>query len=210
MIYPATLDITILQNSTFRTVFRALENKQTIEGLTVSGGAPFFNVDCHGLTAGDKVVIVPSGVAQAQFPSTSAPSPIEVPCGLELNRVYFVISSGLTSNAFTVSATSSGSAIAVTGSGLEAGACVAAPVDLTGYTADADLKGLIDNAQVATFTCSLVTAADGLVSVAMTPATTSGLETGNYGWDVSLTSSGGERYYWLTGTATVQRTFSRN
>lgn len=210
MIYPATLDITILQNSTFRTVFRALENKQTIDSFADNGGAPFFTIDCHGLTAGDKVVVVPSGTTQAQLPSASATAPIEVPCGLELNRVYYVISSGLTSNSFTVSATSSGNAITVTSAVLASGACIAQPVDLTGYTADADLKGLIDNAQVATFTCTLVTAADGLVSVAMTPATTSGLETGNYGWDVSLTSSGGERYYWLTGTATVQRTFSRN
>jgi hypothetical protein len=33
---------------------------------------------------------------------------------------------------------------------------------------------------------------------------------GRYGWDASLTSSAGERYYWLQGVATVAKTYSRN
>jgi hypothetical protein len=44
----------------------------------------------------------------------------------------------------------------------------------------------------------------------MAPAVSSGLGQGSYSYDVSLTSAGGERYYWLSGDATVQRTFSRN
>ena len=210
MIYPATLDITILQNSTFRTVFRALENKQTIEGFTVNGGAPFFSIACHGLTDGDKVVVVPSGTASSQLPSASPVPTVQKPCGLELNQVYFVISSGLTAGSFTIATTSGGTAITVADSPLSSGMCIAQPVNLSGYTADSDLKGLIDDVQVATFSCALQAATDGLVSVAMAPATTSGLEAGQYGWDVSLTASGGDRFYWLTGTATVQRTFSRN
>jgi hypothetical protein len=42
------------------------------------------------------------------------------------------------------------------------------------------------------------------------PATAAGLAVGRYGYDVSLTSGSGARYYWLTGVATVQLTYSRN
>jgi hypothetical protein len=64
--------------------------------------------------------------------------------------------------------------------------------------------------QVATFTPTLTDAANGEFTLTMTPATTAGLDSGRYGYDVSLTSSGGARYYWLTGVATVQTTYSRN
>ena len=210
MIYPATLDITILQNSTFRTVFRALQKQKKIITFTVSGGAPFFGASCHGLEDGDKVVIVPAGESEAQFPNAQSSEPPSVPCGLELNRVYFVIASGLTANLFTVSATLSGSAISVADTPLASGMCIAEPLDLTGYSVDADLIGLISENQVATFSGAIQEPADGLVSVSMPPSTSSGIEAGQYGWDVSLTSGAGERYYWLTGVATVQQTYSRN
>jgi hypothetical protein len=64
--------------------------------------------------------------------------------------------------------------------------------------------------QVATFTPTLTDAANGEFTLTMTPATTAGIDAGRYGYDVSLTSTGGARYYWLTGVATVQTTYSRN
>ncbi len=209
MIYPARLDITILQNSTFRAVFRALQKQQAITAFTVTSGNPIFTVPCHGLIAGNKVVIVPPGNAEATLPATTTPEPPDVPCGLELNKVYFVSATGLTSSAFTVSATNGGSPITVANTALGT-MVIAQPIDLTGYAADADVKGLIDDLQKATFTCALETAADGLVSIAMTPSTAAGLEVGRYGWDASLTSGAGERYYWLQGVATVAKTYSRN
>ncbi len=209
MIYPARLDITILQNSTFRAVFRALQKQQAITAFTVTSGNPIFTVPCHGLIAGNKVVIVPPGNADATLPATTTPEPPDVPCGLELNKVYFVSATGLTSSAFTVSATNGGSPITVANTALGT-MVIAQPIDLTGYAADADVKGLIDDLQKATFTCALETAADGLVSIAMTPSTAAGLEVGRYGWDASLTSGAGERYYWLQGVATVAKTYSRN
>ena len=209
MIYPARLDITILQNSTFRAVFRALQKQQAITAFTVTSGNPIFTVPCHGLIAGNKVVIVPPGNAEATLPATTTPEPPDVPCGLELNQVYFVSATGLTSSAFTVSATNGGSPITVASTALGT-MVIAQPIDLTGYAADADVKGLIDDLQKATFTCALETAADGLVSIAMTPSTAAGLEVGRYGWDASLTSGAGERYYWLQGVATVAKTYSRN
>jgi hypothetical protein len=209
VIYPARLDITILQNSTFRAVFRALQKQQAITAFTVTSGNPIFTVPCHGLIAGNKVVIVPPGNADATLPATTTPEPPDVPCGLELNKVYFVSATGLTSSAFTVSATNGGSPITVANTALGT-MVIAQPIDLTGYAADADVKGLIDDLQKATFTCALETAADGLVSIAMTPSTAAGLEVGRYGWDASLTSGAGERYYWLQGVATVAKTYSRN
>jgi hypothetical protein len=209
MIYPATLNITILQNSTFKAVFRALQKQQAITTFAVTSGNPIFTVPCHGLIAGDKVVIVPPGDAEATLPATTTPDVPDVPCGLTLNQVYFVSATGLTTSTFTVSATNGGAAITVANTALDP-MVAAQPVDLTGYTADADVKGLVDDLQKATFTCALETAADGLVSITMAPATAAGLEVGRYGWDASLTSSAGERYYWLQGVATVAKTYSRN
>ena len=206
MIYPATLNITILQNSTFELTVRALQNQKAITGFTVTNDNPIFTVSCHGLSAGDKVVVVPQGQSSASLPA-AAPTVPPVPCGLELNTVYFVSATGLTSNAFTVSATSGGSPITVADAPLT-GMVIAEPVDLTGYTADADLKD--GDFQPATFTCTLPTPADGLVTAAMTPAVTAKLAVKTYDWDLSLTSGSGVRYYWLQGAAAVAKTNSRN
>jgi len=193
MIYPATYDITILQNATWTGTFRATQNRQALTSITIAGGTPTFNCDCHGLTATTKVVFTGGD---------------DIPCGLTLNAIYFVISTGLTTNAFQVSTTSGGSAIAVTGTA-SGDFYVATPLDITGYTIDADVKGLIDDTLVGTFTPTITTAAEGAFELMMLAATSLAIEVGSYGWDVSLTQGGGERYYWVTGVATVQRTYSR-
>jgi hypothetical protein len=209
MIYPATLNIEILQNSTFKVVFRVLQKQRQISSIQIVNSNPFFTVQCHDLVAGDKVVIVPSGSPSANFLSAATTfSPL---CKMSLNQVYFVSSANITDDVFTISATNGGSPIVV-GSALlsQAGLSVAQPVNLTGFTVDADLIDPATNQQVATFTCALETAADGLCSALMTPATTAPLDPKTYKWDVSLTSSSGERYYYLTGDALVTRTYSRN
>ena len=196
MIYPATYDITILQNSTWKAALRATQERVVIEDITVSGGSALFMGDCHGLEADDAVVITAAAEAT-------------VPCGLVLNSVYYVLASGLTNDQFYASATISGSPVSIDGAG--SGIFYAAkPVNLSGYTIDADITGILDNVQVATFACSITNAPLGVFEMSMTPAVSSGIETGRYNYDVSLTSSSGERYYWLTGVATVQRTYSRN
>jgi hypothetical protein len=194
MITPASYDITIYQNATWKGSFRATQNRQTVTSISITGGTPTFNCDCHGLTAGDKVTFT-GGTA--------------VPCGLTLNTIYYVISAGLTTGAFQVSATSGGSSISVSGPATGT-FYVAEPLDLTGYGVDADIRGLINNESVGTFTTSVTSAANGEFELTLTPAATVAFEVGRYGYDISLTTSGGERYYWLTGVATVQRTYSRN
>lgn len=194
MIYPATYDITILQNATWKGSFRATQNRQTLSSISIAGGTPTFNCDCHGLTAGDKVIFTGG---------------TDIPCGLSLNTVYYVIATGLTASAFQVSATSGGASISVTGTATGT-FYVAEPVNLTSYGIDADIRGLIDNSSIATFTPTITTAADGAFELVLPKETALTLTEGRYGYDVSLTTSGGERYYWLTGVATVQRTYSRN
>jgi hypothetical protein len=194
MIYPAAYDITILQNATWSGTFRATQNRRELTSITIAGTTPTFALPCHGFVANDKVVFTGG---------------TDVPCGLSLNTVYFVMSSGLTAGAFQVSATSGGATISTTGTATGT-FYVATPLDITGYTIDSDIKGLTDGAQVATFTAALTTPADGEFTLTLAPATTSGLSVGRYGYDVSLTQGGGTRYYWLTGVATVQLTYSRN
>jgi hypothetical protein len=194
VIYPATNDITILQNATWLGEYRATQQRQTLSGIAIAGGVPTFTASCHGLIADDKVVFTGG---------------TEIPCGLALNTVYYVIATGLTSTEFKVSSTSGGSSIAVTGTATGT-FYVAKPLDLTGYTVDADIKGLIDLAQVATFVTTITTAADGAFALALTPATTVAIETGRYGYDISLTNGAGARYYWVTGVASVGLTYSRN
>jgi hypothetical protein len=194
MITPASYDITILQNSTWKGTFRATQNRQTVTSISVDAGTPTFNCDCHGLTAGDKVVFT-GGTT--------------IPCGLTLNTVYYVISAGLTTGAFQVSATSGGSSISVTGTATGT-FYVAEPLNLTSYGVDADIRGLISNESIGTFTTSVTSAANGEFQLTLTPEATVAIDVGRYGYDISLTTAGGERYYWLTGVATVQRTYSRN
>jgi hypothetical protein len=194
MIYPATYDITILQNATWSGTFRATQNRRELTSITIAGTTPTFALPCHGFVADDKVVFTGG---------------TDVPCGLSLNTVYFVMSAGLTTGAFQVSATSGGATISVTGTATGT-FYVATPLDITGYTIDSDIKGLTDGAQIATFTAALTTPADGEFTLTLLPATTSGISVGRYGYDVSLTQGSGARYYWLTGIATVQLTYSRN
>lgn len=194
MIYPAQYDITILQNATWKASFRATQNRQELASITSSVNTPVFTLPCHGLSAGDTVVITGSGF---------------VPCGISLNEPYFVMSSGLTNDVFFLSTTSSG--VSISASGAASGTFYAAePIDLTSYTIDADIKGILDDVQVGTFTPSVTDAANGLFELMLTPSGSTAISPGRYNYDVSLTSGGGERYYWLTGVATVQRTYSRN
>lgn len=200
MIYPASYDITLLQNATWSTSLRVTEERQTLESVVVAAGAVTFTADCHGLVVGDAVVITAAAVEGQE---------LEVPCGMALNTVYYVIASGLTASAFKLSATSGGSELTVTGSAVGQ-FYVAKPTDLTGYSVDADIYGLVTNQEEATMVCTIEDATAGVVSLEVPPATSASLEPGRYGYDVSFTAAGGTRYYFLKGVATVERTYSRS
>lgn len=196
MIYPASYDTVILQNSTWERSLRATDNRQTLTSVTIASGLVTFIKPCHSLLAGDKVVLtVDSGAT--------------VPCGLNINSVYFVIASGLTGDNFKIATTISGSQITVNGTA-SGQYYVAEPVNLTGYVIDADLIRPEDNVQVASFTCTSPAPSNGEILMAISPSVSFSIEEGQYNYDLSLTSASGERYYWLSGVATVQRTYSRN
>jgi hypothetical protein len=191
VIYPATYNFSLLQNSTWKAQFRITQNKKEVTSVLTTATVPTFTVACHGLAAGAKVVFTGSST-----------------CGLSENVVYYVIADGLTSNAFRVSTTSGGSSVTIGGT-FGSALYVSVPIDITSYIIDADIKDTDTLVQVATFTTSILAATDGLAELAISPATTLGLTPDVYVYDVSLTSPGGERYYWLTGNVTVVRTYSR-
>jgi hypothetical protein len=210
MIYPASYNVTILQNSTWRGEFRATQERQELSRITVSGNAATFEAYCHGLVNGDKVVFtIPSEASNQDFISNSPSATTSIPCGLQLNSIYYVIASGLTNDFFKVSTSSGGTQISVTGNA-SGTFYVAKPLVISGYGIDADVKQLTNDEQVATFVCTITDAVNGSFKMEMAPSVTSGIAAGNYGYDVSFTTAGGDRYYWLQGTATVQRTYSRN
>lgn len=198
MIYPATYNITILQNATWKTTLRATQQRQSLDSITVSGGAALFIADCHKLQADEAVIF-----------TTAGSSNTFVPCDLAINSVYYVLASGLTANQFRVSATVSGSALVIdnAASGVF---YMAKPINLAGYSIDADITTISGTTQIATFNWAGIDLPNGEFELSMSPAVSSGLAVGNYSYDVSLTTASGERYYWLTGIATVQRTYSRN
>lgn len=194
MIYPATYDITILQNATWKAAFRATQNRQQLSSIVSSGSTPVFTLPCHGLSASDTVIITGSG---------------SIPCGISLNQPYFVMSSGLTTNSFLLSATTSGTSISA--SGTASGVFYAAePLNLGFYVIDSDIKDPIDDFQVGTFSSVITDPANGAFELMLTPSGSAAIEPGEYNYDVSFTSPGGERYYWLTGVATVEHTYSRS
>jgi len=185
------------------------QNRQTLGNVTVSGGTVLFALGCHGLTAGNKAIFTVPSVSSDSLYVSIEPSPNSVtPCGLTLNAVYFVIASGLTSDSFYVATTSGGTAIAATGTA-SGTFYVAQPVSISGYTIDSDVRQILTSTQVATFSSSIVDSINGQFQLAMAPAVSSGIEVGRYNYDVSLTQPNGDRFYWLTGVATVSSTYSR-
>lgn len=197
MIYPADYDITVLQNSSWRGVFRVTQSAKDVTSMSVSAGVPTFSGDCNDLLTSDAVVFTSAG---------------KLPCGIVANKVYYVISAGLTPSQFRVSATVGGSAITLSDTldgNYPVSITVAKPVNLTGYTLDSDIRNPETLVQAATFTLSLLDAPNGSFQALLTPTTTEPLTAGTYGYDLNMTSPGGERYYYLRGSVTVERTLSR-
>jgi hypothetical protein len=194
VITPARYDINVFQDSTWKRFFRLTQNLQELAGVTVATGTPTFVKVCHDLAAGDRVVFT-SDIAK----------PL---CGLELNVVYFVIAAGLTEDEFQVSATNGGTSIAVSGA-LSGSLFVSEPIDLTGYSIDSDVVTADSSVQVATFTPTITEEVGGGFELVLAAAASKKLIPAEYKYDVTLISSGGERYYPLTGNLTIRRTFSR-
>ena len=193
MIYPVTLDLTILKNSTYQKFFTALKS-----GFTVQFDSALGTVisECHGLVAGDKIA----------FASTSG----RLPCGLAPDAVYYVISTGLTAGQFKISATLNGTALAFTARTTDATAVFYAGkiLDLSAYAIDADIRSEYEGSLIATFTPTIVAPADGKFKIMLTKTQTSLLNAGTYKWDLNLYTAY-ESFFWAKGSVTIESTVSR-
>ena len=76
-------------------------------------------------------------------------------------------------------------------------------LDLTGYTATAQIRKTYTSSSLsATFTTS-ITAAAGQVTISLTDTQTSALEAGRYVYDLNIASSGGVKTRVIEGQAVV-------
>ena len=192
---PADYPITVVQGGTFQLDVQLLEN---VRAVTLTAGSDLIGLRCHGFVAGDVV----------GFRSDAG----AFPCGMRGVTGYYVIASGLTSDAFRVSSTLGGATIGIspiaedlTGINYEVGKAVS----LTGATLDADIKSLIDGSLVATFTETILSAAAGTLRMRLDPATTVALPASDqYAYDLNY-RIGGDSYYPMGGQVTVAATRSR-
>jgi len=192
---PADYPITVVQGGTFRLDVQLLENVRTV---TLTAGSDLIGLRCHGFAAGDVV----------GFRSDAG----TFPCGMRGVTGYYVIASGLTSDAFRVSATLGGATIGIspitedlTGIRYEVGKAV----NLAGATLDADVKSLIDGSLAATFTETILASAAGTLRMELSAATTLAMPASDqYGYDLNY-RIGGDSYYPMGGQLTVVATRSR-
>lgn len=89
-----------ISRTTYATAFAKLVPNLGTFTVTIASPA-VFTLNSHGLEVGDPVYLTTTGA---------------LPTGLSANTIYYVISAGLTSNAFELSATRGGAAINTSGS----------------------------------------------------------------------------------------------
>ena len=76
------------------------------------------------------------------------------------------------------------------------------PVNMSGYTLEAELWNRTGTAKLANFDTPWTTQASGMFKIKLTSAVTSGItEQGQY--DLMITEPGGDKYYLLQGTAYI-------
>lgn len=193
MIYPSTLNLTVLQDSTFEQDLIITESARPV---TINDATNVFTSQCHKFTAGARVAF-------------SADNDAELPCGLTGGVAYYVIADGLTGSNFKVSATAGGTEIDVSIVSTGATYKVGKVLDLTSYSFDADIRQAAGGADVASFTCTKLDATSGTLRLSMTPATTLGITVGTYAWDLKL-KTGQKSFFYAKGNVTVESTISRD
>jgi len=192
---PAEFPITVAQAGTFNLDVQLL---QDVRVATLTAGSDLIGLRCHGFSAGDLV----------GFQSSAG----TFPCGLAGVAGFYVIASGLTSDAFKVSTTSGGASIGISPlaqdlTGIEYK--VGRTTNVTGATFDADIKSTINGALVASFTVTVVSAAAGVVRMTLPFASSTAMPASDqYAYDLNYRISG-ESYYPMAGPLTVISTQSR-
>jgi len=79
------------------------------------------------------------------------------------------------------------------------------PFVLTGYTVTAGITSLVDGTSVDDFTCSVVSATAGTVSISLQENETSALASGSYAWSLRWIAPGAVTRTALSGVLEVTR-----
>jgi len=191
MIYPAVVNIVILQDSTYE---QDLVITEAAKSATLNENTNIITSACHGLIANDRVAF---SVADG-----------ELPCGIIATESYFVLAAGLTEYSFQISNTSGGSAVDFTITSPSATYQIGKVIDLTTYTFDADIRLGYGLGISASFVCTATNAVAGRLRLSLTAGTTQALAAASYVWDLKLISAGSS-YFYAKGSVTVEATSSR-
>lgn len=200
----------IQQNAAYDLVLRMTD---AFRGVTVNTITNTFTSDCHELTVNQKIVFLNPNDQTDYSVITGAITNVTraTPCKLKFNTLYYVSSDGLTDDQFKISETVGGPAVIFGGPTDSSVYVVARPLNITNYVIDADIcqAATAARVEVATFTCTIPDAVNGVIRLTLTPATTNQITPGNYVYDLSVTPPDGARFYAMRGTINVELTRSR-
>ena len=193
MIYPSTLNLTVLQDSTFE---QDLIITEAAKPATLNDATNVITSGCHGLVAGDRIAFA---VIDGRLP-----------CGIQATENYFILADGFTTSSFKISTSAGGSEVDFTILDAAATYQVGKVLNLTGYTFDADIRIDFGQSIAASLVCTVTSAIAGKLNLSLTAATTLAITAGVYLWDLKLKVPGVSSYYYAKGTFTVTATVSRD
>lgn len=192
MIYPSTLNLTVLQDSTFE---QDLVITEAAKAATLNDATNLITSPCHGLVAGDRVA----------FAVTDG----RLPCGIQATENYFVLADGFTTGAFKISTSAGGSEVDFTILDAAATYQIGKVIDLTSYTFDADIRSGFGESLAGSLVCTATSAVAGKLRLSLTATTTAAFTAGSYVWDLKLKTAG-TSYFYAKGSFTVTATVSRD
>ena len=192
MIYPSTLNLTVLQDSTFE---QDLIITEAAKAATLNDATNVITSGCHGLVAGDRIAFAVSGG--------------RLPCGIQATENYFVLADGFTTGAFKISTSAGGSEVDFTILDTAATYEIGKVIDLTTYTFDADIRSGFGESLAGSLVCTATSAVAGKLRLSLTAVTTAAFAAGAYVWDLKLKTAS-TSYFYAKGTFTVTATVSRD
>ena len=192
MIYPSTLNLTVLQDSTFE---QDLIITEAAKPATLNDATNVITSACHGLVAGDRIA----------FAVTDG----RLPCGIQATENYFVLADGFTTNAFKISTSAGGAEVDFTIIDTASTYEIGKVIDLTSYTFDADIRSGFGESLAGSLVCTATSAVAGKLRLSLTAATTAAFTAGSYVWDLKLKTAS-TSYFYAKGSFTVTATVSRD
>ena len=192
MIYPSTLNLTVLQDSTFE---QDLIITEAAKAATLNDATNVITSACHGLVAGDRIAFAVSGG--------------RLPCGIQATENYFVLADGFTTGAFKISTSAGGAEVDFTILDTAATYEIGKVIDLTTYTFDADIRSGFGESLAGSLVCTATSAVAGKLRLSLTAVTTAAFTAGSYVWDLKLKTAS-TSYFYAKGSFTVTATVSRD